>query len=424
MTGTIAPALWQLPDEELTAVLLAREENLRRAYAEVLAVIGEIEHRGLGKGLGYKDSAAMLRESLHISAREAHTRIAQATATMPSSSLTGVPQPPPLAATGVALAAGDLNREHLQAITTIFQACPATITAERRAADEATLVELARQAGPEAVRTVGRRLVSYWEQDTAPRQDTQRRDVRPRRALEIIHRPDGSARFRGELDPDTAAVLDGLLGPLAKPGKNPGGADSADLRSPAERRGDALAEIIDLAARCDELTVQGGERAVMIVSTTLDALERRVEHALPTAPGVRGAEALLRRACDAKVVPAILDSTGQPLFLGRAKRLATTAQRHALTLRDKGCAHPGCDRSPKWTSPHHVVPWSQGGATDLDNLVLLCERHHRIAHHTGWDIRFHHGIPEFLPPRWLDNQRTQRRNLTHGTGPPAGQTAA
>lgn len=424
MTATIAPTLWQLPDEELTALLLVREENLRTSYADVLAVISEIEQRGLGKDLGYKDTAAMLRESLRISVREAHTRIAQAAATMPTSSLIGVPQPPPLAATGEALAAGDLNHEHLQAITAIFQACPAAITRERRAEDEATLLKLARQAGPEAVRTAGRRLISYWEQETTPPEEAGQDNLRPRRTLHVTHRPDGSARLSGELDAETTAVLDGLLGPLAKPRKDPDMGDSTDLRNAAERRGDALAEIIGLAARCDELTVQGGERAVMIVSTTLEKLEHRVDQALPASPGVGSADALLRSACDAKVVPAVFDTTGQPLFIGRAKRLATSAQRHALTLRDRGCAHPGCDRGPKWTSPHHVVPWSRGGSTDLDNLVLLCERHHRIAHHTGWEIRFRHGIPEFVPPPWLDRQRKPQRNVAHGIGPPAGQNAA
>uniref|UniRef100_UPI0004808752 DUF222 domain-containing protein n=1 Tax=Amycolatopsis taiwanensis TaxID=342230 RepID=UPI0004808752 len=271
---TPASRLSQVSDRDLAAIVVACEQKLRAGYAEMLAAMGESEQRGLGKSLGFKDTAAFLTDALRISAREAKQRIDHAAATMPSSSLTGVPQPPPHAATGHALTAGDINAEHVHAITTTFHACPAQIPVEQRQADERILVELARQAGPEAVRKAGRRLHAIWEQDTAPPEDKDREQVNPLRRLDIRHRQDGSIRFSGELDAETAEELDGLLGPLAKPHKNPQTGEH-DTRTPAERAGDALAEIIALAARCDELGTQGGERAVMIVSITLAELENR-----------------------------------------------------------------------------------------------------------------------------------------------------
>ncbi|WP_328607042.1 HNH endonuclease [Amycolatopsis sp. NBC_00345] len=421
-TTTGTREVWQLPDAELATLLLACEEKLRRGQAEMLGLVGEAGRRGLGKTLGFKDTTALLRETLRISSREAATRIAHAHATTPSTSPTGTPQPASLAATGQALADGVINREHVQIIVTLFAGCPAAIDAETRATDEATLIALATHAAPEALRTAGRRLLAYWDDHTTPPDDRQRRDLHPTRRLHITHRPDGSARFTGELDPDTTAVLDGLLGPLAKPRPNPDtphpGTHGPDPRSTAERRGDALADILELAARCDDLAVQGGERAVMIVTVTLADLESRLTHTLSTTPGIGTPDALRRHACEAKVVPAIYGTDGQPLHLGRTTRLATPTQRHALTLRDKGCAHPGCDRSPKWCTVHHVIPWAQGGPTDLTNLVLLCPTHHRLIHHSGWTIQMHHGIPEFLPPPWLDPHRTPRRNHIHDTTTP------
>lgn len=382
----------------------------------MLGLVGEIERRGSARALGYTDTAVMLRETLRVSAREAVIRVAHAQATMPSASSTGAPWPGPLAATGNALAGGLINREHVQLIVALFQGCPDAINAGQRTTDEAALLALAAQAAPEALRTAGRRLAAYWDLDSTPPADHQRRELHPVRRLDITHRRDGSARFAGELDPDTTAILDGLLGPLAKPRTDPG-TGGPDPRTAAERRGDALADIIGLAARCDDLSVQGGERAVMIVTVTLAELEGRLADALVTVPGLCSVDELRRYACEAKVVPAVFGTDGQPLHLGRSARLASPAQRHALALRDKGCAHPGCDRGPKWCTAHHLIPWERGGSTDLDNLVLLCPRHHRQTHHGGWTVRMRDGIPEFLPPAWLDPDRTPRRNHVHDTAP-------
>ena len=81
----LASRLWQLPDGDLTTEPVACEEKLRTTHADMLAIVGEIEQRGLGRSLGFKDTAALLTETLRISGREARTRIEQAAAIMPSS---------------------------------------------------------------------------------------------------------------------------------------------------------------------------------------------------------------------------------------------------------------------------------------------------------------------------------------------------
>ncbi len=77
----------------------------------------------------------------------------------------------------------------------------------------------------------------------------------------------------------------------------------------------------------------------------------------------------------------------QPLAVGRSVRLATPAQRRALQVRDGGCAIPGCRIRSGYTQPHHITPWTLGGATDLSNLISLCWAHHRQVEHGLWDIR-------------------------------------
>ncbi len=76
----------------------------------------------------------------------------------------------------------------------------------------------------------------------------------------------------------------------------------------------------------------------------------------------------------------------QPLALGRSTRLATRAQRTALAIRDRGCVIPGCQRPPGECQTHHVTEWSQGGATDLDSLALLCWTHHRQVDLNRWSL--------------------------------------
>ena len=77
-------------------------------------------------------------------------------------------------------------------------------------------------------------------------------------------------------------------------------------------------------------------------------------------------------------------------------------------------AFPGCNQPPRNCQGHHIIHWDDGGPTNLANLVLLCEHHHRVVHRAGWDIQLApDGIPEFLPPTFVDPRRKPRRNNIH-----------
>jgi len=93
-----------------------------------------------------------------------------------------------------------------------------------------------------------------------------------------------------------------------------------------------------------------------------------------------------RLPCTARVQGVLVGRGGKVLSLGRTKRLATRAQRRALKVRDKGiCKFPGCHATTHLDA-HRVRPWSHGGPTDLDNLILLCGRHHTLVHEGGLRI--------------------------------------
>jgi hypothetical protein len=85
---------------------------------------------------------------------------------------------------------------------------------------------------------------------------------------------------------------------------------------------------------------------------------------------------------------------GRPVYLGRTRRIASPAIRRALQLRDRGCAYPGCDRTDHLHA-HHAQAWSEGGTTDVDHMVLLCSRHHRLHHDGEFQVTLHDGHPHF-----------------------------
>ena len=96
-------------------------------------------------------------------------------------------------------------------------------------------------------------------------------------------------------------------------------------------------------------------------------------------------ESVKRLCCDGDVVTIVEDSHGEPLSVGRKTRTVPVAIKRALKARDRGCAFPGC-RNRRFVDAHHIEHWSAGGDTSLDNLVLLCSRHHRLVHEGGYRI--------------------------------------
>ena len=76
---------------------------------------------------------------------------------------------------------------------------------------------------------------------------------------------------------------------------------------------------------------------------------------------------------------------GAVLALGRRRRRPSSAIRRAARERDGcRCRFPGCES--RRVDLHHVVYWSEGGRTDLDNLVSLCKYHHMLVHERGFLI--------------------------------------
>ena len=97
-------------------------------------------------------------------------------------------------------------------------------------------------------------------------------------------------------------------------------------------------------------------------------------------------DVIRRMACDAGLVPMVLNGDGVVIDVGKAKRLATRRQRRAIFAMHETCAVPHCGVRVKHCVPHHIDWWENGGGTDLHNLVPLCSRHHHKVHEGGWTL--------------------------------------
>lgn len=145
------------------------------------------------------------------------------------------------------------------------------------------------------------------------------------------------------------------------------------------------------------LPQHGGSATSVVVTIDFSDLREGLGAAgLDTGEWISAAETM-RLACNASILPLVLSGKGQPLHLGRARRLFSARQRLAMGVRDGECRGRGCDIPAAWCEAHHGgKPWSQGGRTDIEDGVLLCSWHHHRAHDPAYstgrmpngDVRF------------------------------------
>lgn len=98
-------------------------------------------------------------------------------------------------------------------------------------------------------------------------------------------------------------------------------------------------------------------------------------------------ESVKRLCCDGHAVVLTEDERGEPLSIGRKSRIIPKGIERALYARDHGCCRfPGCNNR-RYLHGHHVEHWSNNGETRLENLLLLCTKHHTLVHEGGFRIQ-------------------------------------
>jgi hypothetical protein len=397
-----AEPLWQASDIALVEAVTGAETQLRQAYSTMLRLVSELDSRGVAPKLGYSNTAALLVHTLRISRTDARHRLAQASELYAQTTPTGSVIDAALPQTATALAQGTVSTDHVDVIRKTLKDLP-HLTPAQRAQAEQVMLEQASDDDPRALARFGARVRDIVDPDGPPPPDDD--PARPERELRRHIRRDGTMDFKGHLDAETAQLFEALLKPFDK--SDPG---VAEHRGYAERAGDAFAEVLKLAANCPDLPTHNGLRTEVAFTVSLDTLRNALDDVILPGESYLAARDARRLACDAHILPAVMDGPSKPLDIAAPTYVVPAHIRRALVLRDQGCTFPSCDRPASVCDAHHIVEWLRGGPTQIDNLVLLCSHHHRLIHRSGWTVALLNDRAMFTPPPYVDAERKPRYN--------------
>jgi hypothetical protein len=377
--------------ERLEADICELAAHIDAAVCRWLGLVAEFDRREAWAGWECSSAAMWLSWKCGVSLTTAHEHVRVARA------LVGLP------VIRAAFGRGEISYSKVRALTRV--ASPAI---------EGELVEVAREstgAGLERICRAYRR----WGRPEADEDATR---VYAERALSWCHDDDGAFVFHGRLPAELGELVIQMVHAaraelttadrLPQSSAEEPGRDRRPSEPPAARRADALVHAaraflgqLDRAHRrvaAAEVTVIVDADLLADEPASPDSSERDLgarpgrdagcgaEGTCETADGVGLAPSVARRlACDGVIRGLALGADGEPLRLGRRRRVVTPALRHALDIRDRCCRFPGCDRRG-YLDAHHLVHWADAGATDIDNLALICDFHHRRLHEGRWTL--------------------------------------
>lgn len=300
-----------------------------------------------------------------------------------------------------ALQDGAVSTAHARVIARVLDELPDIATADDVTEAERLMIKLAATLTPTELRKAGRRILELVDPDRFDEAEARallraEEEAEKRTSLGFADRGDGTVALRGVLPARHALRLKTYLEAFAQPRK--ARLERSGKKAPYDRLlGQAFCELLE-RYDADRLPHHGGDATTVFVTITLDDLTRRLGsgHLGFEGDAISAGEAR-RLACQARVIPVVLGTDSEILDVGRSSRLHTPVQRKVIRLRDRCCRAEGCDIPAAWCDVHHLKPWSQGGRTSVDDGVLLCGHHHRLAHHPGYDnsrlasgdLRFH-----------------------------------
>lgn len=193
-----------------------------------------------------------------------------------------------------------------------------------------------------------------------------------------------------------------------------------DGRTAAQKRHDALAAALGIAARHRDMPTLGGASPVLVVTVDAKDLANGTGRASVTGAWGQVPLGVASHVGCSGVIQRVMFDEGRIIGISSTDRVFTVHQRRAIIARDKECLIPGCHVPASWCEIHHVTEHAKGGPTHTDNGVPLCWWHHRSLGETEWEIRMNDGIPQVRGPSWWDplqQWRTPRLSLPSRDAP-------
>src|SRR4051812_988046 len=374
--GELQSALDALAAEDLTPMfgqqLLERLGpllvSLNRIAAEVTRTVRECELTGAAESDGLKTMQSWLRGHAHLSAAEAARLVRSGRA------LEHLP------ATAAAFADGSINAVQVATIAAIA-------VDEARAAAEAQGVDLGAIEESLVGVAVGEahaqlpQVVHVYLEALDP--DGTEPDPTESRRLSFAKRADGGLSFRGELDAVGGEKVQAAIESIVQASRPKG-----DERTRAQQNADALVQLCDNALAAGTLPTLRTQKPHVVVAVDAEDLTDTTTCGPGAATMGFGSRISAARArwlaCDGSISRIVMGPDGQPLDVGRTRRVVPAHIRRAVERRDGHCVFAGCSAPTHWCDVHHLVHWIDGGDTSLDNSGLVCERHHTKVHHGFW----------------------------------------
>jgi Domain of unknown function (DUF222)/HNH endonuclease len=392
---------WSVPDETIADRIIEANALVSAAQELACRLVAEADSRRVPDTAGATSTAAWLDQLVVCGRRDAGTLTRTALAISRRYDLVRV-----------ALADGAISLGHARVICAALERLPVGVSQELLITAQQHLLEQARILDPRRLAILGKRLWELIDPESVDAHEAallEAEEARAARQTWLTARTiDGVTHFRISTPQLVGHSFMTMLEAFAAPRRTD--ANGPDTRPYPARLGQAFTELLS-RINPDALPDHGGPPAHLVITIDHDHLVSGLGAA--TMPGGDKISASQARwlACTANLIPAVLDGNSVPLDLGRSQRLYTPAQRIALAIRDAGCVFPGCSRPPSWTETHHILPWSDGGPTDLSTGCLLCAHHHHLIHEGHWTIVMTaDGHPSVIPPPWIDEQRTPQRN--------------
>jgi hypothetical protein len=367
-----APA-WSLSDDETRRDLVALSRLAGRVAALEFKVAAHADRARVGDASGATSASVWWANQTRMTQRDAARKMKLARA-LEDQHLEPVAE---------ALAAGDVLVEQAQAITDAVTALPDDLDPEIKTQAREHLLDQAKHFDAKALRIQGRRILDVvapeiGEAEEAKKLAKEEREAEARARLTMHSDGTGKTWGRFVIRDAEADMLRKALEAIASPkaggeGLSPHGMGVA---------------FMDYIRRypSDKLPTAGGVSATVVVTMSYETLMGGLKAAqLDT--GTMISPGLARKlACEAGVIPVVLGGKSEVLDVGRKRRFHTKAQRIAMAVRDKGCVAMGCERPTSACDAHHLIQWAHGGGTSVEKGVLLCRRHHTLAHHPAYDL--------------------------------------